>query len=75
MTMLSESVKAPLQEYLRKVKAIHEKDLRDGCGRALLPETLTVNIRMPQPSGDGSGYSHRNIGRRVHGLVSKGGIT
>lgn len=28
MTILSESVKAPLQDYLRKVKAIHKKS----CG-------------------------------------------
>lgn len=29
-TMLPESLKKPLQEHLRKVKAIHEKDLAEG---------------------------------------------
>ncbi len=38
--MLPESLKAPLQDHLRKVKAIHEKDLRDGWGRVPLPDAL-----------------------------------
>jgi integron integrase len=40
ITMLPESLKAPLQEHLRKVKAIHERDLADGWGRVLLPDAL-----------------------------------
>ena len=31
--MLPESVKAPLRDHLKKVKAIHERDLADGWGR------------------------------------------
>ena len=31
--MLAESLKAPLQNHLKKVKAIHERDLAEGCGR------------------------------------------
>jgi integron integrase len=38
ITMLPESLKAPLQEHLRTVKAVHEKDLADGCGRVLIPD-------------------------------------
>ncbi len=30
VTMLPVSLKAPLQEHLRRVKAVHEKDLRKG---------------------------------------------
>ncbi len=37
ITMLPESLKAPLQVHLKRVKAIHEKDLADGWGRVLMP--------------------------------------
>jgi site-specific recombinase XerD len=40
VTMLPESLKTPLQDHLQKVKAIHEKDLRDGYGRVPLPDAL-----------------------------------
>ncbi len=40
ITMLPESLKAPLQEHLKKVRAIHEGDLADGWGRVLLPDAL-----------------------------------
>lgn len=40
VTMLPESLKEPLQEQLRKVKSIHEKDLAHGWGRVPLPEAL-----------------------------------
>lgn len=40
ITMLPESLNAPLQAHLKKVKAIHEKDLADGWGRVLLPDAL-----------------------------------
>ena len=40
ITMLPESLKAPLQEHLKKAKGIQEKDLDDGWGRVLLPEAL-----------------------------------
>jgi integron integrase len=50
VTMLPESLKTPLQEHLRKVKAIHEKDLRDGYGRVPLPNAL--DRKYPNASGD-----------------------
>lgn len=40
VTMLPESLKTPLQNHLREVKAIHEKDLREGYGRVPLPDAL-----------------------------------
>jgi integron integrase len=40
VTMLPESLKKPLQDHLRKVKAFHEKDLADGWGCVLLPDAL-----------------------------------
>jgi len=40
ITMLPASLKAPLQEHLKTVKAIHESDLADGWGRVLLPDAL-----------------------------------
>jgi len=33
ITTLAESLKAPLQNHLKKVKAIHERDLAEGWGR------------------------------------------
>jgi integron integrase len=40
ITMLPVSLKAPLQEHLKKVKAIHEKDLAEGWGRVQLPDAV-----------------------------------
>ena len=40
ITMLPESLKAPLQEHMKTVKGIHERDLADGWGRLLLPDAL-----------------------------------
>lgn len=40
ITMLPESVKTQLQEHLKRVKSVHERDLADGWGRVLLPDAL-----------------------------------
>jgi integron integrase len=40
VTMLPEGVKKPLREHLRRVKALHDKDLADGWGRVSVPEAL-----------------------------------
>lgn len=40
ITMLPEPLKEPLQKHLKKVKAIHARDLPDGRGRVLLPAAL-----------------------------------
>jgi len=40
ITMLPELLKKPLQDHLRQVKAIHEKDLAEGWGRVQMPYAL-----------------------------------
>jgi len=40
ITMLPESLKKPLQDHLRKVKPIHQRDLADGWGRVQMPDAL-----------------------------------
>jgi len=55
----------PLQEHLRKVKAIHERDLADGS-RCRTP--WTANTRTRPPTGAGSGFSPRRIGGRIENL-------
>ena len=40
ITMLPDSLKAPLQEHLKMVKVIHEKDLAEGWGRVVMPNAL-----------------------------------
>ena len=40
VTMLPGSLKRPLQDHLRKIKAVHEKDLAEGRGRVQLPDAL-----------------------------------
>lgn len=47
---LLESLKSPLQDHLKKVKAIHEKDLNDGWGRVQLPGAL--DRKYPNASAD-----------------------
>jgi integron integrase len=40
ITMLPESLKTPLQDHLKKVKAIHQLDVASGWGRVQLPTAL-----------------------------------
>jgi integron integrase len=40
ITALPNSLKDPLKNHLEKVKALHERDLREGCGRMTLPFAL-----------------------------------
>lgn len=40
LTMLPETVKAPLREHLARVRLIHQRDLADGYGRVSLPYAL-----------------------------------
>jgi integron integrase len=50
ITMLPESLKAALQEHLRAVKAVHEKDLADGWGRVPMPDAL--DRKYPNAPGE-----------------------
>ena len=40
VTMLHDGIKSPLQDHLAQVRALHVRDLADGCGRVRLPEAL-----------------------------------
>jgi integron integrase len=40
VTMLPKSLKEPLEEHLRRVKAVHQKDLDEGWGRVPSPDAL-----------------------------------
>jgi len=40
LTMLSESLKGPIKDHLKKVKTIHERDLADGWGRVQMPSAM-----------------------------------
>lgn len=40
ITMLPESLKAPLRAQLRRAEAVHQEDLADGWGRVMMPEAL-----------------------------------
>ncbi len=50
MTMLPESVKAPLQDHLQQVQAVHQQDLAEGWGRVVLPHAL--DRKYPNASRD-----------------------
>ena len=41
VTVLPESLKAPLSEHLKRVKLLHERDLAEGNGRVYLPYALS----------------------------------
>ena len=40
VTMLPVMIHEPLKEHLNHVRAIHEQDLKDGCGKVLMPNAL-----------------------------------
>jgi integron integrase len=50
ITMLPESLKSPLNDHLRKIKAIHKKDLSAGWGRIFMPNAL--NRKYPNAPAD-----------------------
>ncbi len=60
ITMLPASLKSPLQDHLKKVKAIHKRDLADGWGCVLMPDAL--DRKYPNDPGasrpQGCQYDH-----------------
>jgi integron integrase len=58
VTMLPKSLKEPLEEHLRRVKAVHQKDLAEGWGVSHYPMRWIGSIQTPLASGAGSGYFH-----------------
>jgi len=45
VTMLPEALKAALRDHLDRVRAVHERDIEQGWGRAPLPEALERKFR------------------------------
>lgn len=81
ITMLPASLKAPLQEHLRTVKAIHERDLADGWGRVLLPDALDRKYpqenrwKNPKTGEEGRHHVHESIIQKaVGGATRKAGL-
>ena len=50
ITMLPEACKAPLLAHLKRVKEIHQMDLREGFGRVLMPYALAR--KYPNAAGE-----------------------
>jgi integron integrase len=50
ITMLPQSLAAPLGEYLQKVKVVHERDLSEGWGRIQMPYAL--DRKYPNAAAD-----------------------
>jgi integron integrase len=65
VTMLPLQIKEALREHLKRVKALHENDLKAGKGRVLLPYALDASILPPVGSGAGNGSSRRSRYRRT----------
>ena len=60
ITMLPESLNIPLQDHLKKVKAIHEKDLADSWGGVQMLSALAnrgPESNIPHLYADQSNYS------------------
>lgn len=75
ITMLPELLKESLQKHLKKVKAIHERDLADGRGRVLLPDALDRKYPNSPRNGAGNGSLRRRIDGKTPGPAGRGGIT
>jgi integron integrase len=50
ITMLPQSIEAPLREHLQKVKTVHERDLSEGWGRVEMPYAL--DRKYPDAAAD-----------------------
>jgi site-specific recombinase XerD len=76
VTMLPESIKAPLLEHLKRVKSIHERDLGGRLGavcRCLMHST--ASIPTLQPNGAGNGFSLRKTDGATPRPAKRDGIT
>jgi integrase len=55
ITVLPHSLKDHLKQHLEKVKALHERDLLDGCGRTTLQNSRSIgNTQTLRASGAGN---------------------
>jgi integrase len=74
VTMLPESPKKMLQEHLKKVRVLHEKDLRDGWGRVQMPEALDRKYSNATRDWRWQCFFLRRTGGRVPRQVKRGVI-
>jgi len=63
VTMLPEKLTAPLTTHLARVRALHDRDLALGLGRAPLPYALAG--KFPRPTASGPGRSSFRRWRRA----------
>lgn len=75
ITMLPESSKVPLQDHLKKVKAVHQKDMADGWGAFCFRTPSIASTPTRRRIGAGSGCFHRNIGGSIPRHRNKAAIT
>ncbi len=77
VTLLPESIKAPLKEHLNRVKTLHDQDIKEGFGRVYLPYALdrkypNANIQWAWqyvfPSAKRSIDPRSGIERRHHAM-------
>ena len=75
MTVLSKAVVSTLQEHLAQVKALHQRDLKQGCGSVYLPPAMQRSMSVAAkewkwqyvfPSRSLSVDSRSGITRRHH---------
>lgn len=65
ITMLPESLKAPFQEHLKTVKAIHESDRAEVWGRVQMPMAFWI-ASIPTRRRSGAGKERRENRGRCH---------
>ena len=72
VTMLPQAVKGPLMEHLKRVRAMHQRDLQEGWGRTDLPDALAR--KYPNAAADWRWrYVFPAPHRWVNGQTSKEG--
>jgi integrase len=74
-TMLPESLKQPLEQHLRAVKRVHEKDLADGWAASWCPMPWTASTPTRPPTGAGNGSSPGHIDGATPRPASRAAIT
>jgi len=75
ITMLPESLNIPLQEHLKRVKAIHERDLAGDGAVFRCQRRLIANISTRLRIGAGSGSFPKKIGGSIPRHRNKAAIT
>lgn len=74
VTVLPESLKQSLREYLERVNMLHNKDLAKGFGRVFLPYALESKYPNASRNGDGSMCFLQRVCPKTHALVKRDDI-